>query len=142
MRLPCLQIPDSFKFTYRLKKVHSVLRSTQTLGSNVGATNERGTRRRHSRGGGAPSFPVHPVLSCACMTSKRRLRRLSAQKNDSLSCKKCDTYISLLTMLSLCFADLLILLLIYGVIEGSILARKVSLVVSLLILSINDLCKI
>ena len=91
---------------------------------------------------GSSLFPCGPVLSCACMTSKRRLLSLSAQKNDSLSCKKCDTYISLLTMLSLCFAEVLILLLIYGVIEGSILPRKVSLVVSWLISSINDLCKI
>ena len=71
------------------------------------------------------------------LKSPSRRRGLFKLLRNSLSCIS-----FFLTMLSVCFADVLLLLLIYGIIDGSILPRKVSLVVPWLISIINDLSKI
>ena len=84
-------------------------------------------------------YPIslHICRMNVSLRSPPRRRGLFQLLRNSLSCIS-----FFLTMLSLCFADILILLLIYGIIEGSILPRKVSLVVPWLISIINDLSKI
>ena len=83
-------------------------------------------------------YPIslHICRMKVSLRSPSRRRALFKLLGNSLSC------ISLLAMLSLCFAGVLILLLIYGIIQGSILPRRVSLVVPWLISIINDLSKI
>ena len=80
------------------------------------------------------SLPYQISLRICWIKISPRRQGFSELLRSSVNC------ISLLKILSLCVV--LILLLLLGVTAGSILTRKVSLVVPLLISSINDLSKI
>ena len=75
--------PDSFQFQVDLKK-RAQYPVYQYTWKQCGCDKRTLHATETCEGKGYSLFLVRPVLYCARMTSKRLLRRLSAQKNDSL----------------------------------------------------------